>query len=75
MPIGKGIIHIDDYYKFGKLLDSLAKLSYSIQYVPHKSTLIITAHKSRTEEIIRILGDFDTEVKTRGGLVFIRAKW
>jgi len=75
MTIGRGIIHIDDYYKFGKLLDSLAKVSYSIQYIPHKSELIITAHKLRAEEILGMLEGFETEVKYKGGLVFIRARW
>jgi len=78
MPIGRGIIHIDDYYKFGKMLDSLAKLSYSIQYVPHKSTLIITSHKSKLDEIDRVLsgyGVLDVEVVVRGGLAFVKAKW
>lgn len=38
MPIGKGILKIDDYRRFGELVDKMEEFgAYEVAYYPHKS--------------------------------------
>lgn len=73
--IGKGIVKIDDYIKFGKLVDELSSYAYTILYVPKKDEIVITVKKDKIQEIQERHKDKIIETKTKGGLTFIKLKW
>jgi len=72
--IGKGLISVDDYIKFGKLVDELSRIAYTIMYIPSKDYIIVSIHKNNIDKIERL--NVNTEILAkRGGLVFVRIKW
>jgi len=67
--IGKGIIKVDDYIRFGRLVDKLLEFAHSIQILK-KNVMIITVSKSDLKKVEEL--DLDiTGVVVRGGLAFV----
>jgi len=75
--IGRGIIKTDDYIRFGKLVDELSKIAYTIIYIPSKDQLIVCFHKDRLDEFKSKFSDKITDVKLpkRGVLAFAKIRW
>jgi len=71
--IGKGLIKLDDYKRFGEVADKLSEYCYCINYIPKHDYLVITFHKKHTKEISKIARVIET--KARGALVFAKVKW
>ena len=74
--IGKGVIKTDDYIRFGKMIDSIAKDCYTITISCKKEQLIICCHRDKLPLILEKLGkkEGEVEVKGRGGLRWIKMK-
>ena len=74
--IGKGIIRADDYIHFGKIVDELSKIAYTIMYISKTDQLIVCLHKNKIEELKSMFSDKIIEIKApRGGLAFARLRW
>ena len=74
--IGRGIIKTDDFIKFGKFVDELSNIAYTIMYVPKTDQLIACLHKSRVEELKSKFPDKIVEIKLpKGGLAFATLRW
>lgn len=71
--LGKGLLKIDDYIRFGEIIDKLSEYCYTIQYVPNKDLLIVCTHKNNTNKIKETFPQ--AELVTRGGLAFAKIKW
>jgi len=73
--IGKGIISIDDYIRFGKLVDELSKLCYTVMYVPKQDYLVVCFHKKHIDEIKSKFKLIKIKVPKRGVLAFAKIRW
>jgi len=74
--IGRGIIKTDDHIRFGKFVDELSEIAYTIMYVPKTDQLIVCLHKDRVEELKSKFSDKIVKIKLpRGGLAFAKLRW
>lgn len=74
--IGRGIIKTDDYIRFGKFVDELSKIAYTIMYVPRTDLLIVCLHKSKVEELKSKFSDKIVKIRRlKGGLAFAKLRW
>ncbi|MHC1622967.1 MAG: hypothetical protein ACXQTR_00045 [Candidatus Methanospirareceae archaeon] len=74
--IGRGIIKTDDHIRFGKFVDELSKIAYTVMYVSKTDQLIVCLHKSKVEELKSKFSDKIVEIKLpRGGLAFAKMRW
>jgi len=74
--IGRGIVKTDDHIKFGKLVDELSNIAYTVMYVPKTDQLIACLHKSRVEELKSKFSDKIVDIKLpKGGLAFAKLRW
>jgi len=75
--IGKGIIKTDDLIRFGKFVDELSKIAYTIMYVPKRDSLIVCVRKDRLEELRSRFSEkiIKTTIPKKGGLAFAELKW
>jgi len=75
--IGRGIIKADDHIKFGRFVDELSKIAYTIMYVPSKDQIIVCFHKGKFEELRSKFSDKILEVRLpkKGVLAFAKLRW
>jgi len=75
--IGKGIMKIDDYMKFGEFVDRLMKIGVKYwAYCAEKGHILIWARNDLEEEIMKaIVGHTLVEVKPMRGVKLYRVKW
>jgi len=75
--IGRGIIKIDDHIRFGKTVDELSKIAYTVMYVSKSDQLIVCLHKNRVGELKKKFGKkvVDIVIPRRGGLAFAKLRW
>jgi len=77
VSIGKGLIKIDDYSKFGKMCDELGEYASIITYVPKANTIIIVVRDELVNTVLQMLKEYKLTVKEiskgRGIMRFIKA--
>ena len=76
--IRKGRFGIDDYIKFGELIDMLSNFSYSITLLPGSSEVFVTARRNSRVEVESIIKGRGLEITKKselGGLAFFRFRW
>lgn len=73
--IGKGLLKVDDYIRFGKFVDRLSKYCHTIQYIPKKNLIVICFPKTHLDTIRKEFGDIEIIVPKRGPIAFARIKW
>jgi len=75
--IGRGFIKADDYIRFGKIVDELSKIAYTIMYISSKDQLIVCFHKDKLDEFKSKFSDKIVEIKfpKKGVLVFAKIRW
>ena len=75
--IGRGFIKADDYIHFGKIVDELSKIAYTIIYVCRKDQIVVCLHKDKIKELESKFSDKVVEIKQqkRGVLAFAKLKW
>jgi len=75
--IGRGLIRADDYIRFGKFVDELSKIAYTIMYISDKDQIVVCFHKDKLEELRSKFSDKIVEVKLpkKGVLAFAKLRW
>ena len=75
--IGRGIIKTDDHIRFGKFVDELSKIAYTVMYVSKSDQLVVCLHKHRVEELKKKFGKkvVDIIIPRRGVLAFVKLRW
>ena len=75
--IGRGIIKTDDHIRFGKTVDELSKIAYTVMYVSKSDQLVVCLHKSRIEELKKKFGKkvVDVVIPKKGVLAFAKLRW
>jgi len=75
--IGRGIIKTDDHIRFGKFVDELSKIAYTVMYVQRTDLLIVCLHKSKVEELKKKFGKkvVDVVIPKKGVLAFAKLRW
>ena len=70
--IKKGVIGLDDYLKFGGMLDSLEQAgAHLFIYSPKKGTVTAACKRDKLDDIVKIAGDRVRKWKVRGGVVYV----
>lgn len=78
MPIGKGLFSVDDYARFGKLVDDLERAgAYAISYYPKRGEVIAWCRERDLERIREaVYEDYDVLVQhVRGVIYMVRVHW
>jgi len=75
--IGRGIIKADDHIRFGKTVDELSKIAYTVMYVSKSDQLVVCLHKNRVEELKKKFDNkvIDVIVPKKGVLAFAKIRW
>jgi len=78
--IKKGIVGIDDYARFGRLVDEISPLAYAIMLVPRKSRIIVITNKSNRVRVEEIAKRYKVKIEksrnlSRGGLANVVLEW
>jgi len=75
--IGRGLIKTDDHIRFGKFVDELSKIAYTVMYVPKSDQLVVCLHKNRVEELKKKFGKkvVDVVIPKKGVLAFAKLRW
>jgi len=78
--IKKGVIGIDDYAHFGRLVDEISSLAYAIMLVPRKSRVIVITNKSNRAKVEEIAKRHKVKIEksrklSRGGLANVILEW
>ena len=75
--IGRGLFKIDDYARFGQLIEDLCKAgAYLISYTPRKNQIIIFARKKDAERIKAALdGKEYDEMLLKNALIMFKVRW
>ena len=70
--IKKGVIGLDDYLKFGGMLDTLERAgAHLFIYSPKKSTVTAVCKRDKLDDIVKIAGDRVRKWKVNGGMVYV----
>jgi len=72
--LGKGLLKVDDYIRFGKIVDRLSEYCYMVMFVPKKSKIVATVHSKNLERLKEDFKDVKV-VAVNGGLAFVELKW
>jgi len=75
--IGRGLIKTDDHIRFGRLVDELSEIAYTVMYIPKRDNLIICISKDKLDELKSRFSDriVKVTVPKKGVLVFVEIKW
>lgn len=63
MAIGRGIVRVDDYNKFGRMYDELGKYASIITYVPKGDKIIVVVRDEFVDTVAQILEEYGLTVK------------
>ena len=75
--IGQGIFKVDDYARFGQLIEDLCKAgAYLVSYVPRENQIIVFARKKDAERIKAVLdGKEYDEMPLKNTLIMFKVRW
>jgi len=75
--IGRGIFKADDHIRFGKFVDELSEIAYTVMYIPKRDSLIVCLNKGKVEELKSRFSDkiVKVTVPKKGVLAFAELKW
>ena len=73
--LGQGLMKVDDYIKFGGLVDKLSKYCYTINYIPSSDVIVVSFKRGDEDNIKKIAPNAQLIVPNRGGLAFAKIRW
>jgi len=74
--IGKGIFKIDDYIRFGEMIDCMVENgAVNFILVPKKNMLVVACRLRDKDKVIKCAEDFSIDgITVRGGMSWIKIK-